>query len=145
MCYLFHRLPGSARGSSAKPSSLSVNKDTQPTGIHSASRISSEIEVFEAGLMHGGWDSVFLYIFLTVPGRINPFRRQEVGITQACKPSQAVILVSRELLNDPIPSQFQGVVLSRIARLERCARYPSVGVKRIVNSGGYCYGLGSFH
>jgi hypothetical protein len=72
-----------------------------------------------AGLMHGGWDSVFLYIFLTVPGRINPFRRQEVGITQACKPSQAVILVSRALLNDPSPSQFQGVVLTRLARSER--------------------------
>ena len=78
--------------------------------------------MFEAGLMHGGWDSVFLYIFLTVPGRINPFRRQEVGITQACKPSQAVILVSRALLNDPSPSQFQGVVLTRLARSERCPR-----------------------
>ena len=123
MCYLFHRLPVSARGSSAKPSSLSVNRDTQPSGIHcacfSVSRIGSEIEMFEAGLMYGGWDSVFLYIFLTVPGRINPFRRQEVGITQACKLSQAVILVSRALLNDPSPSQFQGVVLTRLARSDR--------------------------
>jgi hypothetical protein len=71
---------------------------------------------------------VLICYLLTGPGRINAFRRQEDGITQAYKPSQAVILVSQAPLNDPSPSQFQGVVLTRLARSEPCPKVRVVGL-----------------